>query len=59
MTTVNRRHFIMSSLALPVALKASDLQSPNNTIRLAIVGFNGRGKAHINAYLKMPNWQRR
>ena len=55
MTTVNRRHFIMSSLALPVALKASDLQSPNNTIRLAIVGFNGRGKAHINAYLKMPN----
>jgi predicted dehydrogenase len=55
MTTVNRRHFIMSSLALPVALKASDLQSPNNTVRLAIVGFNGRGKAHINGYLKMPN----
>ena len=55
MNAVNRRHFIMSSMALPVALKASDLQSPNNTIRLAIVGFNGRGKAHINAYLKMPN----
>ena len=42
MNAVNRRHFIMSSMALPVALKASDLQSPNNTVRLAIVGFNGR-----------------
>jgi hypothetical protein len=55
MTKVDRRHFIMSSLALPVALKASDLQSPNNTVRVAVVGFNGRGKAHISAYLKMPN----
>ena len=55
MTTVNRRHFLMSSVALPVALKASALQSPNNTVRVAVVGFNGRGKAHIYAYLKMPN----
>ena len=55
MTDVDRRHFLVSSVALPAALKASALQSPNNTVRVAVVGFNGRGKAHIGAYLKMPN----
>src|SRR5437762_1579891 len=55
MTKVYRRHFLMSSVALPVALKASALPSQNNTVRVAVVGFNGRGKAHISAYLKIPN----
>jgi predicted dehydrogenase len=55
MTKVDRRHFLMTSMALPAALKASRLQSPNNTVRVAVVGFNGRGKSHISAYLKMPN----
>jgi len=31
------------------------LASPNDTIRVACVGLRGRGKDHINAYLKMPN----
>ena len=55
MTTVNRRHFLMTSVALPAALKASALPSQNNTVRVAVVGFNGRGRAHISAYSKMPN----
>ena len=55
MNKVNRRHFLMTSMALPAALKASALPSPNNTVRVAVIGFNGRGKAHISAYLKMPN----
>jgi predicted dehydrogenase len=55
MTEVNRRHFLMSSVALPAALKASALPSQNNTVRVAVVGFNGRGRAHIAAYLKIPN----
>jgi predicted dehydrogenase len=55
MTEINRRHFLMSSAALPMALKASALQSPNDTVRVAVVGFNGRGRSHISAYLKMPN----
>jgi predicted dehydrogenase len=55
MTKVDRRHFLMTSMALPAALKASRLRSQNNTVRVAVVGFNGRGKAHISAYLKMPN----
>ena len=54
MNTVDRRHFLMSAAALPVALKASALPSQNDTIRVAVVGFNGRGKAHIAAYLKIP-----
>ena len=45
MNTVNRRYFIMSSVALPVALKASALPSQNNTVRVAVVGFNGRNFA--------------
>jgi predicted dehydrogenase len=55
MADVNRRHFLMSSVALPVALKASALPSQNDTVRVAVVGFNSRGKAHISAYLKIPN----
>src|SRR5574339_1287879 len=55
MTDVDRRHFLMSSVALPAAIKASALQSANNTVRVAVIGFHGRGKAHISAYLKMPN----
>ena len=55
MTHVDRRHFLMSSAMLPAALKASGLRSQNDTVRVAVVGFNGRGKAHISAYLKMPN----
>jgi predicted dehydrogenase len=55
MSTVDRRHFLMSSVALPAALKASALPSQNNTVRVAVVGFNGRGRAHISAYLKVPN----
>ena len=55
MSHIDRRHFLMSSVVLPAALKASALRSQNDTVRVAVVGFNGRGRAHISAYLKMPN----
>jgi predicted dehydrogenase len=55
MPEIDRRHFLMSSVALPAALKASALPSQNNTVRVAVVGFKGRGRAHISAYLKIPN----
>src|SRR5919106_1182873 len=55
MAEINRRHFLMSSVALPVALKTKVRASQNNTVRVAVVGFNGRGRAHISAYLKMPD----
>ncbi|MBO0798038.1 MAG: Gfo/Idh/MocA family oxidoreductase [Blastocatellia bacterium] len=31
--------------------------SPNDTIRVAIVGLHGQGNAHIMAYSRMPNVQ--
>ena len=55
MSQVDRRYFLMSSAALPLAMKASLLASPSNTVRVAVVGFNGRGRSHISAYLNMPN----
>jgi predicted dehydrogenase len=55
MHKVNRRHFLMSSMAVPVAMRASVLPSQNDTVRVAVVGFNGRGRAHISAYLKIPH----
>ena len=47
MSQVDRRHFLVSSVVLPAALKASALRSQNDMVRVAVVGFNGRGKAHI------------
>ncbi|MPY90288.1 MAG: gfo/Idh/MocA family oxidoreductase [Luteitalea sp.] len=55
MTNVNRRYFLMSSVALPVAMRARALASPNDTVRVAVVGFNSRGRSHISSYLKIPN----
>jgi len=55
MTTINRRHFIISSVALPAAMRVSAFASPNDTVRVAVVGFKSRGRAHIQAYSKMPN----
>jgi predicted dehydrogenase len=57
MPTLNRRTFLKGSLAaaatvsLPARVRA---QAPgaNSDIRVAIVGFNGRGQAHIKGYLE-------
>ena len=57
MNKVNRRHFIISSVALPAALRATAFASPNDTVRVAVVGFKSRGRAHIQAYSKLPNVQ--
>lgn len=51
---MNRRHFLMgAAAAVPLAARAA--KSPNEVIRIACVGFNGRGKNHISAYSKAPN----
>ena len=52
---MHRRYFLMGSAAAPAVIRASALPSPNDTVRVASVGFNGQGRAHIQAYLKMPN----
>lgn len=64
---MNRRQFFISSsiaaagLALPGCTTTrqasvrprSRIIGPNDTIRIAVVGFNGRGKDHIEGYRKL------
>lgn len=61
---MNRRQFLAASsiaaagLALPGSALArqaarSRVIGPNDTIRVAIVGFNGRGKDHIEGFRKL------
>jgi predicted dehydrogenase len=56
----NRRDFIRSSAAAAAAgtlgfhIK-SHAGSPNDTIRVAVVGINGQGNAHIRQYSRMTN----
>ncbi len=63
----NRRDFIKSSAAATAIGAASTLgfnsksyaesppNSPNDTIRVAVVGVKGQGNSHIKEYLNMPN----
>jgi len=65
---MNRRQFLANSsvaaaaLALPgcatstrPAFQArSRIIGPNDTVRVAVVGFNGRGKDHIEGFRKLP-----
>ena len=55
---MNRRTFLKSSLAASAALSLPArvrAQSPgaNDDIRVAVIGFNGRGGDHIGNYLKL------
>ena len=52
---MNRRYFLMSTAAASAGLRASAQRSPSDTVRVACVGFNGQGRAHIQGYLKTPN----
>lgn len=46
----------MGSLATAAAGRIAPA-SPNDTVRIACVGFHNRGKAHLDAYPKVPNTQ--
>ena len=56
MNKMNRRSFLQTSLAasaalsLPARLRAA-ADGANGDIRVAVVGFNGRGQNHISSYL--------
>src|SRR5689334_4904309 len=62
----NRRDFIKSSAAVTamgaastlgfnIKSSAANVKSPNDTIRVAVVGFHAQGGAHIREYAKMQN----
>jgi len=52
--TMNRRHFLMTSLATAAAGRTLTA-SANDRVRIAVVGFHNRGKAHLAAYPRVPN----
>ena len=53
---MNRRHFIMSTAVMAGGAAVRGLaQSPNDTVRMGIVGLGGRGGSHVNAWSNMPN----
>jgi len=60
MKKMNRRSFLQTSLAasaalsLPARVRAAS-EGANGDIRIAVVGFNGRGQSHIDGYLGMKN----
>jgi len=57
MKRITRRDFMKSSLAAGVGLTLaspfSRVRGANNDIRLAVVGINGRGEAHIKTFHEM------
>src|SRR5687767_1997670 len=59
MTTVTRRNFLVkssaataSALSVPASSWARVLGA-NDAVRMAVVGFNGQGKSHINGFGKI------
>ena len=52
---MNRRYFLMGSAAATATQAARAFQSPNDTVRVAVVGCGGRGNSHMSAWTSMPN----
>ena len=55
---MNRRTFLKSTLAASTSLSLSarlraQIPGANEDIRVAVIGFNGRGENHISEYLKV------
>ncbi|MCS6864241.1 MAG: Gfo/Idh/MocA family oxidoreductase [Gemmataceae bacterium] len=61
MARVNRRQFLQGSLAAAATIaiggtkSSARVRGANDRIRVAVAGLNGRGGAHVSAYLNMPN----
>ena len=57
---MNRRHFLMSTAVMVGGTAVKGLaqgptQSPNETVRMAVIGLGGRGSSHVNAWSRMKN----
>ncbi|MFN7934386.1 MAG: Gfo/Idh/MocA family oxidoreductase [Bryobacteraceae bacterium] len=52
---MNRRYFLMSSAAATASQSVRGLASPNDTVRVAVVGCGGRGSSHVGAWTSQPN----
>ena len=54
---MNRRSFVMSSASAAAAQVVQSTRSPNDTVRIAVVGCGGRGASHMNSWISQPNVQ--
>ena len=54
MNTISRRSFFQSAAA---ALSAARVIGANDRINVGIIGIGGRGTAHLNSYVKIPECQ--
>jgi predicted dehydrogenase len=52
---MHRRDFLMSTAVLTAGAAVRGFASPNETVRIAVVGCGGRGSSHVNAWSAMPN----
>ena len=50
-----RRTFLRTAAIAAPAAGAWAQRSPSDTVRVAVVGFHGRGRSHYQAYARMPN----
>ncbi len=57
MQKITRRAFlkttVLSSAAVGILRPWGSVLGANDDIRVAVIGFNGRGSAHVNAFTKM------
>jgi predicted dehydrogenase len=52
---MNRRHFLMGTTAVLAGTAVRGFSSPNDTVRVAVVGCGGRGQDHVNGFSRLPN----
>ena len=52
---MDRRDFLMSTAVLTAGAAVRGFASPNDTVRIAVVGCGGRGSSHVSAWSAMPN----
>jgi predicted dehydrogenase len=52
---MNRRYFLMGSTAALASQTVRAQKSPNDTVRVAVVGCGGRGMSHVGAWTSQPN----
>jgi len=53
--TMNRRDFLVSTAVITAGATVRGLASPNDTVRMGVVGCGGRGQSHVTAWSSMPN----
>ncbi len=52
---MNRRYFLMGSAAATATKVVRAAQSPNDTVRIAVIGCGGRGNSHMGAWTSQTN----